>query len=149
MFGMLDMAVHMANSTHHYIEYNWKREALLRDGHYLNMTMSSTEQHLTWSEVSNRFPEHSQMAWNIAKLACRCSNSKSDRVMYKGTRLSNRACENCELFQEGNLKHLVLHSPNDNDIREKMMLDLCELERGSNSDFTGTGELNPIGKKES
>ena len=68
------------------------------------------------------------MAENLAELVCRCSNLKSDSVMYKGTQLSVRACGNCDNFQEENLEHVVMHCPNNDDIRTKMMLDLSTLE---------------------
>ena len=141
MFGMLGMVIRLVNGTHFYSKQCWKKDvwrnawyidneewvytsALFSDAHYLNLTMSDTRQHLIWLEITNRYPEYIQMASNLAELVCRCSNLKSDSVMYKGTQLSVWACGNCDSCQEENLEHVVMLCPNNDDIWTKIMLDL-------------------------
>ena len=98
-----------------------------------------TEHCLTWWLLSNQYPSKIRMCENMAKLVCRCSNLYSDNITLKGSNLSNRACINCDLFQEENIEHIVLHCPNNSDLRDRMMLDIAELEMRYNVVLTGSG----------
>ena len=156
MFGMMNMCIRMARGTHWYSKQMWKQEvwrnawyidneewsfttALFRDTYYINMTKSRTEHCLTWWLLSNQYPSKIRMCENMAKLVCRCSNLYSDNITLKGSNLSNRACINCDLFQEENIEHIVLHCPNNSDLRDRMMLDIAELEVRYNVVLTGSG----------
>ena len=99
-------------------------------------------------QLSNLHPEYMYMCESMAKLVCRCSNLKSDSINYKGTCLSNRACENCDMFQEENLEHVMLHCPNNADIQDKLMSDIKELELRCNSTMVNDGQIlsNLLGK---
>ena len=119
MFGMMGMVARMIRGTHFYSKVMWKKEVwrnawlvdnndwtntapLFRDAHYLNIVLNDTTQYLAWWELSNQRPECMYMCENMSRLVCRCSNLKSDCVMYKGTNLSVRACDKCCNFQEEN-----------------------------------------------
>ena len=141
MFGMLGMAVSMLNGTHFFSKNAWKRNvwsnawivdneewkytvALFSDTHYLNMTLPYTENYLIWRDVSNKYPDKMSMCENMAKLICRCSNLKSDCATFKGSSHSTGACDNCDLFQDENLEHMVMQCANNADIRSKMSDDI-------------------------
>ena len=158
MFGMLGMAINMAEGSHWYSKEVWKKEVwsracqidnqdwsftapLFRDTYYLRSTLSATESYLAWWEISNNFPDMIFMCENLARLVCKCSNLNSDNVTLKGTNLSLCACNNCQMFQEEDLEHLVLQCDFNNDIRCKMMKDLQALEVKYNIPVVGTEDL--------
>ena len=116
--------------------------------YYLNVTIEYSEQHLVWWEISNQYPLKIQMSENLAKLVCRCSSLKSDDLTLRGTGLSNRACVNCDMFQEENEEHLVLQCPNNHDIRVRMMSDIEMVGLRYNVELVNAGELllNLLGK---
>ena len=90
-----------------YIDEDWKfTSSLFSDTHYLKTSMVNTQQCLVWWDISNRHQGSMKMCENMAKLTCRCSNLKSDSVMYKGTNHNVRACSNCDLFHEKNVEHI-------------------------------------------
>ena len=68
------------------------------------------------------------MCENLAKLVCRSSNLKADSIECRGANLPVRACSKWDLFQEENLEHIILHCPNNDNIRVKMMTDIHMLE---------------------
>ena len=165
MFGMMHMAVGMLNGSHFFSKQEWKKavwknawvidnreweftSSLFADTHYLRQTMSVTQQYLTWWEISNMHPWTMYMCENLASLVCRASTLKSDAIEYRGANLSDRACVNCEMFQEENVEHMVMQCPHNSDLRELMLTRIYELERTRAVKLIKPGEFiyNLLGK---
>ena len=60
------------------------------------------------------------MCENITAMICRASALKSDRVEFKRTLISVRACENCDNFSEENLEHVIMQGEKHTQIRTEI-----------------------------
>ena len=82
------------------------------------------------------------MCETMASLICRASNLKSDNIECKGSNLSVRVCDQCDMFQEENVEHVIMHCPFNEYLREHMLLDIHNLECMYDVSIMGSG--NPL-----
>ena len=137
MFGMLNMAIGMANNTHLFSKTIWKKEvwsrawkvdneewgytsSLFSDTHYLKSILSDTAQYLIWWDISNIDPCRIGVCENIAAMICRSSQLKSDSIEYKNSVNSNRACQRCNNFEEENVAHLIMRCETHDALRQQI-----------------------------
>ena len=150
MFGMMNMAVNMANNTHVYSKMLWKKEVWLNawkieneewgytvgffaDTFYLKSVLSDVRQHLIWWEISNRHPEYIHMCENIVAMICRASALKSDSIEFKGSFLSVRACSNCDTFHEEDIEHIILQCVKHDEMRKNLSTVINEFDEINNT----------------
>ena len=89
-----------------------------------------TPRYLVWWELSDIFPDKMGMCEIMSKLVCRCSLSKADDVRFKNLTASHRWCEQCELCEVEDAKHLILYCPETQGLRDVMMGKIDEIVDG-------------------
>ena len=158
MFGMMSMAINMANRTHFYSKVMWKNEvwanawridndewnfttALFSDTYYLNSTIGHTSRHLVWWDVSNCYPSSIGSCEVMAAMICKASLLKSDSVEFKHTLLSMRACSNCDAGTEENMEHVIMHCEKHAHLRQQVMNRMQDFDMAYGTDISTSPDL--------
>ena len=81
-------------------------------------------------QVSDRYPQTMKSCEILAKLVCHASLLKTDDVRLKRLHRSARTCALCDLYEEDNVRHLVMQCPSMQTERTEMFNDLRNVEGG-------------------
>ena len=80
--------------------------------------------YLTWWYLSDRFPLMMKVCETLARLVCHASLLKIDDVRLERLNRSHRTCSLCDLYEEDNVRHLVMECPTLQNKRSRMFNEL-------------------------
>ena len=72
---------------------------------------SNNCKYLTWWYLSDEYPSMMKICETLARLVCHNSFLKTDDVRLKKLNRSDRVCYFCDLYEEDNVRHLVMQCP--------------------------------------
>ena len=84
--------------------------------------------YLTWWYLLDKFPRAMRSCEIVARLVCHASLLKADDVRLKRLNKSDRVCNLCELYEDENVRHLVMQCPALQPERTAMFRDISDVE---------------------
>ena len=87
--------------------------------------------YLTWWYLSDKFPTAMKICETLARLVCHASLLKTDDVRLKRLNRSERVCSLCDLYEDDNVRHLVMQCPRLQPERATMFVELWNAGGGS------------------
>ena len=86
--------------------------------------------YLTWWYLSGKCPTSMKACETVARLVCHASLLKTDDVRLKNLNRSERVCSLCDLYEDDNVRHLVMQCPKLQSERTAMFLELRNVGDG-------------------
>ena len=109
----------------------WENAWKLDDAYWKALSVTTTDsdilyksigqpRYLSWWQISDNLPEHTKMCECLARIVCKACMLKSDDYRLKGLPPSYRTCNNCDLYAEENIRHILMQCPALENDRAKM-----------------------------
>ena len=92
--------------------------------------VSANCNYLTWWYLSDRFPTSIIICETLARLVCHASLLKVDDVRLKQLNRSDRVCSLCDLYEEDDVRHLIMQCPTLQPERTVMFTELRHVGEG-------------------
>ena len=158
LFNLLDDVQNMVIRGHQYPKLVWKNKVWspaweLEDVYWnvqfcvarnLDIIRDSNVKcrYLTWWYLSDMFPTSMKMCKSLARLVCHASILKTDDVRLKKLNRSERVCFLCDLYEDDNVRHLVMQCPKLQSERATMFTELRSRGGGSGASvIDNTGDI--------
>ena len=144
LFNLLNEVKNMVLHGHRFDKHTWKSRVwdrawdiedvywqiqfnVCRSLDIISMT-SQRGRYLTWWYLSDKYPRVMGMCKTLARLVCHASLLKADDVRFKRLNISDRVCTFCDLYEEDNVRHLVMQCPMMQPERSKMFREIRVIE---------------------
>ena len=109
------------------------------------ISLSSPDcRYLTWWYLSDKYPQVIRSCEVMARLVCHASLLKTDDVRLKRLNRSDRVCSLCDMYEDDNVKHLVMQCPILQTDRTAMFREINEIEVRSGRDIL-SNSVNTLG----
>ena len=117
------------------------RSRLFKVTNYVKLTQDTVET-LIWWQLGDRSHDIIRYCETMVQLVCRASRLKSDDYQYKNDPIRRPYCDLCQNFAIEDVEHLILHCPNLEVQRNKMLGQINEVERLYNVNVLTSSESN-------
>ena len=160
LFNMSEVVRNMVERDHMYSKDKWKNmvwtrawdledvfwqvEFRTRGNLDLISRVSNNCKYLTWWYPSDKYPQTMSLCEVMAKFVCHASLLKADDVRFKNLNRSSRFCSHCDLSEEDNIGHLVLHCPHFQSQRNAMFEEIQAI-RGNDESIFQNGRCDILG----
>ena len=91
--------------------------------------------YLEWWNIADLRPDLMRQCEDVTKLICGASDLKSDDPRLKSARPTEKMCVLCDGFETENVRHLILHCPHLNDLRDEMLLSIRNMPNGKGNEI--------------
>ena len=99
---------------------HWRSMYMIQQSNDMLFLTTPKSGYLIWWHIADNDFLMQKTAETMARLVCRASLLKSDDPRLKGSSLSDRICQSCDLGVVENIYHLIMQCPYMDDIRQSM-----------------------------
>ena len=138
IFGFLEIVKDMVTKQHYYSKGTW-REMVWKKGWDLEDTywhiesrlhrslnllkaVNSDSRYLVWWTISDKNPSLTKKCEAMAKIISHASTLRNDDLKLKSQSNVMKMCNLCDLYQIEDARHLILHCPFLQELRNEMMM---------------------------